>query len=492
MVAAASAKRRQIPHGMFASISWMFVVLTLLHLAGLAVAMRALMFGRTAEGTVAWLISLALVPYVALPLYAVFGHGKFEGYVRARRTRDGRLNDLVRAVRPPRDSDRAINARGSSDLLALERLAELPFTRGNTAELLVNGARTFPSIFAGIASAQRYVLAQFYTIHDDEVGRAFRDVLVERAKAGVAVHVLYDEIGSEDMPRSYVVELRNAGISVSAFNESKSFFTRHSRINFRNHRKIVIVDGHTAWVGGLNIGDEYNDKHPVLKPWRDTHVRVSGPCVRGCQLSYMEDWHWATGDVLQLDWQSYKVESDGMAVLVLPTGPDDALDTCALAFGQMIDSAKRRVWIANPYFVPDAHIQAALQLAALRGVDVRVMIPGKPDHRTTWLASLSYLPDMTAAGVKVFLYEAGVLHQKVCVFDDDLATVGTANFDNRSFSLNFEITLAFHDADFAQEVADMLIRDFQSSREIDAGMLASRSLLFRVSVQGARLLAPVL
>ncbi|WP_218574956.1 cardiolipin synthase [Reyranella sp. CPCC 100927] len=475
------------------TISWMVVALALLHLVGLGTAMRALMFGRTAQGTVAWMIALTLVPYVALPLYVVFGHGKFQGYVRARRTRNGQLNDLMRAVRPLRASERALDRDTEPpELLALERLAELPFTRGNKAELLINGEQTFRSIFAGIAEARRYLLVQFYTIHCDGVGTHLKKALIERAQAGVAVYVLYDEIGCEDMPRSYVDELRQHGIFISAFNESKSWFARHSRINYRNHRKIVVVDGHTAWVGGLNIGDEYLGKDPALGAWRDTHVRVTGPSVQGCQLSFVEDWHWATGEMLTLDWRAYHAEPDGLPVLVLPTGPADTVETCALAFGQMIAAARRRIWIANPYFVPDSHIQAALQLAAFRGVDVRVMIPGKPDHRTTWLASLSYLPDMTAAGVKVYLYEAAVLHQKVCVFDDRLATIGTANFDNRSFRLNFEITLAFLDARFTREVADMLARDFQESREVDADLLASRSLAFRVAVQGARLLAPVL
>ncbi len=474
-------------------MAWMLLVLGLLHMAGLAVALRALMFGRTAEGTVAWIISLVLVPYLALPLYAVFGHGKFEGYVRARRTRDGKLNDLVRAVRPPRDSERALDPEAAPpELLALERLAELPFTRGNEAKLLIDGDETFDSIFAGMAEARQYLLVQFYTINADRIGNALREALVKRAQAGVRVFVLYDEIGSEGTPASFFADMRSHGIAVSAFNESKSWYTRRSRINYRNHRKIVVADGRTAWIGGLNVGDEYLGRHPTLTPWRDTHVRVAGPAVQGCQLSFLEDWHWATGQVLELDWRAYHASPDGIPVLVLPTGPDDTLDTCALAFGQMINSARKRVWIANPYFVPDAHIQAALQLAALRGVDVRVMIPGKPDHRTTWMATLSYLPDVTEAGVKVYLYEAGVMHQKVCVFDDCLTTVGTANLDNRSFSLNFEITLAFYDSRFATEVADMLVRDFQACRPVGAELLTSRSILFRAAVQGARLLAPVL
>jgi cardiolipin synthase len=399
----------------------------------------------------------------------------------------------MRAVRPLRESERALETETAPrELLALERLAELPFTRGNKASLLINGEQTFRSIFAGIAEARRYLLIQFYTIHYDAVGTRLKEALIERARAGVAVFVLYDEVGCEDMPARYIAELRSHGIAISAFNESKSWLARHSRINFRNHRKIVIVDGHTAWVGGLNVGDEYLGRHPTLSPWRDTHVRITGPAVQGCQLSFVEDWHWATGEVLTLDWRAYHAEADGMAVLVMPTGPADLLETCGLAFGQMIAGARRRIWIANPYFVPDTHIVAALQLAAIRGVDVRIMIPAKPDHRTTWLASLSYLPDMTRAGVKVYLYEAGVLHQKVAVFDDRLATIGTANLDNRSFRLNFEITLAFFDVRFADKVADMLQRDLQDSREVGADLLTTRSLAFRVAVQGARLLAPVL
>jgi cardiolipin synthase len=492
-VSGSAADATPTADGMPDVISWTLALVGLLHLAGLAVALRALMYGRSAEGTVAWLISLVLVPYVALPLYGVFGHGKFEGYMRARRSRVGQLNALMEAVRPLHGSERAFDpATAPPDLLALEQLAELPFTRGNTATLLVNGEQTFPSILAGIAAAQRYVLVQFYIIHDDRTGAALRDALLERVAAGVAVHLLYDEVGCGGTPHRFFAELRARGVSVSAFNESKSWFTRHSRINYRNHRKIVVVDGHVAWVGGLNVGDEYTGRDPGFGAWRDTHVRVTGPAVQGCQLSFVEDWYWATGRALPLDWQAWRGDPDGMPVLVLPTGPADVLETCGLAFGQMIATARRRIWIANPYFVPDRHIQAALQLAAMRGVDVRIVIPGKPDHRTTWLASLSYLPEMTAAGVKVYLYEAGILHQKVCLFDDRLATVGTANFDNRSFSLNFEITLAFFDASFAAEVADMLRRDVEVSREIGADFLAARSWAFRAAVQGARLLAPVL
>ena len=469
------------------------VAIALLHLIGLACAVRALLVGRTAQGTVAWIVGLALFPYLALPLYSVFGLGRFHGYVRARRSRDGRLNDLMRAVHPIRHAPRGLDrATAPKALLALERLADLPFTSGNDAELLVDGTQTFRSLFRGISEARRYLLVQFYIIHDDRLGRALKCALIERAKAGIAVYVLYDEIGCHKLTRAYVRELRDAGVQVTSFNAAQSWLSRHWRLNFRNHRKIVVADGEIAWVGGLNVGLEYVDRHPTLTPWRDTHLKVAGPAALGCQLAFVEDWYWATGQAPDLDWTPRPAEARNLTALVLPTGPADELETCALAFGQMVATAQQRIWIANPYFVPDSHLVAALQLAALRGVDVRILMPARPDYRLVWLAAMSFIPDLIKAGVKIHLYEAGILHQKVALFDDRLASIGTANFDNRSFRLNFEIGVVVWDEEFNLEVARMLQQDFARSRQMTAELVQQQSFAFRLASQGARLLAPVL
>ena len=462
------------------------------HVAGIACACAA-DAGRTPQGTVAWILSLVLVPYLALPAYAVFSHGKFRGYVIARRARAAELGALLQNGSEAIERARAkLEVDDPEPLKALERLAGFPCPRGNDVRLLVDGPEAFSDMLQGVRQATRYVLVQFYVVRDDRLGAAFRRVLADRVAAGVKVYLLYDDVGSENLSSRYVDSLIQAGVSVCSFNGRKSWYIRHSRVNYRNHRKIVVVDGESAWVGGMNIGDEYVHRDPVLSPWRDTHVHVRGPTVLCCQLSFVEDWYWATGEVPALVWDIAPPRGEDRAVLTIPTGPADELESCGLVFTQMIALSRKRVWIANPYFVPDAATLSALVLAAQRGADVRVLLPGRPDHYTTWLASLSFVPELIRGGVTVYLYEKGVLHQKVALIDDGLCTVGTANFDNRSFHINFEITLAFLDKAFAQEVAAMLERDFEGARVVSADVVQARPFPFRVAVQACRLLAPVL
>jgi cardiolipin synthase len=332
---------------------------------------------------------------------------------------------------------------------------------------------------------------QFFIIHDDQIGRELQARLLAKASQGVRIYFLYDKIGSRGLPRRYVRQLRKAGIQARPFRTSRGLGIPF-QINFRNHRKIVIVDGGQAYVGGLNVGDEYLGRSPRFGHWRDTFAALSGPAVKAVQLSFVDDWHWSTGEVPDLDWSIDPEASDGKAVLVLPTGPADELDSCTLFFAQAIEAAKRRVWITSPYFVPNPEILVALQLAVLRGVDVRIVLPSKPDHLLVYLAAFSYLKDTLPAGVKMYRYQDGFLHEKVLLVDDDLAAVGTANLDTRSLRLQFEITLLFADPAFAAEVKRMLEADFASSRPLLMKEIADRSFAFKVVVQIARLLAPVL
>ena len=260
------------------------------------------------------------------------------------------------------------------------------------------------------------------------------------------------------------------------------------QINFRNHRKVVVVDGHSAYIGGHNVGEEYVGRHPRLTPWRDTHLHIQGPAAMATQLAFVEDWYWATRQVPELDWVPNTVCTPGQRVLILPTGPADVLDTCVLFFVQAINTAQQRIWITSPYFVPDEMVVAALQLAALRGVDVRIMLPEHPDHRLVYLAGLAFVQETVSAGVQLFRYQSGFLHQKVLLVDNDLAAVGTANLDNRSFRLNFEFTALIADHAFAAQVADMLSSDFAHCRRVAADELEVRPLAVRVAARAARLL----
>jgi cardiolipin synthase len=468
-----------------------WLIIGLAHMLGFASSFHAIMSTRTSQGAIAWAVSLNAFPYVTVPAYWVLGRNKFQGYVTARRARDSesleRLGEIAAKAAPyfVADADKSNAAR------AAERLAELPILRGNDVELLIDGEQTFSSILEGIDAAQSYILFQFYIVHDDEIGRKVKSHLIRKAEQGVRVYFLYDEVGSYDLPESYKDELRNAGAEVKNFHTRQGPGNRF-QINFRNHRKVVVVDGHTAWVGGHNVGDEYLGRNPKFGHWRDTHVRIDGPTALTAQLSFAEDWYWASSDILELDWTPRPSEKADMPVLIVPSGPADELETTALMFVHAINSAEERIWIASPYFVPDESVVHALQLAGLRGVDVRILIPEEPDHMLVYLAAFSYFDDASRTGVKFFRYGDGFLHEKAMLIDHDVAAIGTANFDNRSFRLNFEITALIADPDFALEVERMFEADFAKSRMIGPGEYSDRPLWFRLAVRMARLTSPLL
>ncbi len=469
------------------------VLAAALHGLGALAALDAIFHSRTSQGAIAWSLSLVIFPYLALPLYLVFGGRKFYGYVEARRRGNQQIQHIFSLARESHGGGiRAEFPPGEERFLALERLARIPFSGGNSARLLVNGEATFKAVFEALDSARDYVLAQFYIVRDDTLGREFRDRLVRAARRGVRVYFLYDTIGSYHLPRSYLEPMHAAGILTAGFTGRVKGRGKPFQVNFRNHRKIVVVDGEAAFVGGHNVGDEYVNRHPKLSPWRDTHVEVRGPAVLGVQLAFLEDWFWMTHQAPPLSWTPRPAERPGNRVLVLPSGPADDLDTCGLMFTQVIHSAKKRLWLVSPYFVPDDKVIGALQLAVLRGVDVRIMLPEKTDQVLVHLAAFTYLEETLPFGIRVFKYKEGFLHQKVFLVDDDLAGVGTANLDNRSFRLNFEITLLFADPNFARRVESMLAEDFSHCRELDMGEIERKPGWFQVSTKLARLCSPVL
>lgn len=459
------------------------------HALGFLTSIKAIMETRTSQGAIAWAVSLNTFPYAALPAYWVFGRTKFEGYNTARRAALLKTHPVAQKLSQGLISNRfqADTERGEAHLL--ERLAKLPFTSHNDAKLLIDGKQTFDAILAAIDRAQKYVLVQFYILKDDGLGQRLKEALIARSKAGVRCYVLFDEIGSGDL-KEYSAELAAAGVEIRPFNSTKGEANRF-QLNFRNHRKIVVVDGNTAFVGGLNVGDEYLGLDPKMTPWRDTHVEVEGPVVQCIQVSWIEDWNWAAGEVPELDWEPKRSESGNIAALCLPSGPSDSLETATLFFLNAIYFAKKRIWIASPYFVPDEQFVSALQLAALRGVDVRIIIPRAPDSALVKLSAYSYLPETEPYGIKWYRHGPGFMHQKVMLVDDDYSAIGTANFDNRSFRLNFEITMGFYDRAFADQVEAMLEHDIANSTPAIAEELTQASFWFRLKVRVARLLAPV-
>jgi cardiolipin synthase len=460
----------------------------LLHIGGAASSLDAILETRTPQGAVAWVVSLNTMPIAALPAYWIFGRSDFNGYVHARQQEDEQLAAQIQDFRdthPELFSD----AGQHPDLGAVERLIKLPTLRGNQVELLIDGTATFDSILEGIDAAEDYVLVEFFIVKDDDIGRRFQQALISKAREGVEVAFLYDEVGSHALPERYLRELREAGVQARNFHTRKGPNNRF-QINFRNHRKIVVVDGHTAWIGGHNVGDEYLDGGKEFSAWRDTHIRIQGPAVLPVQLTFIEDWNWATDSVFPVSWEVPSSRGDH-DVLIVPTGPADTYETGALLFTHAINSAQHRLWIGSPYFIPDQGLLQALQLAVFRGVDVRILLPDDPDHLLPYLAAYSFV-EALGPGVTIYRYTKGFMHQKVLLVDDHTAAVGTANFDNRSFRLNFEITAVVLNKAFTAQVAAMLEQDFANGEIMPADAVNQKHIGFRLLSRAAALTAPTL
>ncbi|MEO1393782.1 MAG: cardiolipin synthase [Cyanobacteria bacterium J06634_5] len=506
------------------AINWfaIFSAISLfVHALGVVNAGHAVMNVKSSRSAIAWSMALISFPWVTIPLYWILGKRKFKGYSEALKIAYGEHQDIVRQAY---DEILQFKAHLPPEFAALERLADrftsLPFTTHNTLELLVDGEQTYASMLDAIAQAKTYILFQTYIIHDDDISNQFKDALIAKAQQGVRVYLLYDGLGSRTLPRRYIDALRESGVAVSSFRSSQGRGIRF-QLNFRNHRKILIVDGETAFTGGLNIGDEYLGKDPNLGDWRDTHTKVVGPAVKCLQRTLLGDWYWAERDVPDVDWtieqRSEKPteaiaqtspEFTGQTAFILATGPADPLQSCSLFFLNLINHAKERLWIASPYFVPDGSTLNALKLAAIRGVDVRLILPHRPDQRLVYFCSFSYYEELQQVGIQVYRHQPGFMHQKVILCDAAIAGVGTVNLDNRSFFLNFEV-MAFavnhtppvsgHDPSQASEttrfihsVEKMLQDDLETSRVVDLSKYQSKPIWFKLAARVSRLLAPIL
>jgi cardiolipin synthase len=335
---------------------------------------------------------------------------------------------------------------------------------------------------------------QFYIIRHDSLGQRLAAVLMERARAGVAVYVLYDDVGSNSMSEEFRERLRAEGIKIFGFNHRHRWLRVFGpmRINWRNHRKNVVVDGRIGWTGGLNVGVEYLGQDKKFGHWRDTQLKLEGPAVSSLSLIFQEDWLWATGEVLQVERPSPIDEPGTTPALVMATGPADRFEACAIAFSDVIAQSRQRLWVVSPYFVPDTDMRTAFYAAHLRGVDVRIMLPEKPDHLLVWLASNAHADAMVQHGISVYRYHRGFLHQKVLLMDDRIASVGSVNFDNRSFAINFEMTVWMPDPKVVADVEAMLLHDFVDCREVSLDEVQRRGALRRFTEQAAKLFSPIL
>jgi cardiolipin synthase len=453
-------------------------------------AARAILYTRTAQGAMAWVLALILMPFLTLPFYWVFGRTRFHGYV----TRRQRIMEQASARLDPlealNESEQAPEGAFAEVHTMARRLGTGGFLSGNKLTLLVDGPATFDAMLTEIASAQRFILIQFYIFRDDDIGRKFQRALIERAGAGVSVYFLYDEVGSR-LPWGFMAAFDKAGVHYRRFDPGRKSGNR-LQINFRNHRKIVVVDGAVAFVGGLNVGDDYLGLYPKVGRWRDTHLRIEGPCAAQAQIAFLKDWYWAADHLPKTGLPVRRCPMSDSLALVWHTGPADPQPECQLGWLELINATRERLWIANPYFVPPEPILEALRLALLRGVEVKLLLPGWSDNRLVALASRVPQADLANCGAQIYRWRDGFMHQKVCLADNGLAMIGTTNLDHRSIFINFEIAVMSTDARLIGDVERMLEVDFAHSERISLDEYRNARYWEKLACRAANLCSPML
>ncbi len=453
---------------------------------------------RQPSATLAWVLALIFLPFVGLFLFFLVGRpasrriaGRYAEVVeRVEKALEAHAFRAKATGREPTDLD----PREDSLLRLTQRLSSTPSSHCNHTEMLVDGRATYTSMAEAVAGARHHVHVEFYIIQPDETGQRMRELLVEKAEQGVQVRVLCDAVGSGNLPADFWAALHAAGGQSGWFRPVAKILTRlpfRDRIDFRNHRKIVITDGRIGFTGGINVGKEYLGLDPALGEWRDTHVRIEGPAVLGLQKVFVEDWLAATDELLA-DESLFPDPDDDCGtdhVQVVDSGPDRVWSPIEQAFAHAFALSRDRLWITSPYFVPSVPVESALTAAALRGVDVRLLVPLRPDKGFVMMAAESYFPNLLRAGVKIFQYERGFVHAKTLVVDDWLATIGSANMDIRSFHLNYELDAFLFGEEPASQLAEQFERDLASARPLTA---VSSKIHRRLLRAGARMLSPLL
>jgi len=467
---------------------------------GIISSVHAIMATRTPQGSIAWAISLITVPVISVPAYWVLGRSKFDGYISKWCDIPRDIEQEMEEVKQGMSPYAVDNSINFPEYEAATRLARSPLLKGNDVQLLVDGKATYDSLHQGIEEARSYILFQFYILRPDESGNRFKVQLIQKAGEGIAVYVLYDEFGSSELDEEWISDFKLAGVKIVPFNTQQGSNNRF-QLNFRNHRKIVVVDGKSSWIGGLNIGNDYLGEDKKLSPWRDTHMRIDGPSSIIAQSIFSLDWYYADKHLIKgLAWLpdeaginlSDASDKNKKEVMVLSSGPADNLETASLFFTNALNLARKRIWIATPYFIPDESTLASLKLALMKGLDVRIITPRLNDNWFVRHAANIYLSELNQLDAKIYFFEKGFMHQKVMLIDDSFSMIGTVNFDNRSFRLNFEVTGAVVDKEFASQVEIMLLNDLANSTENINYNLANESFWERFKARASGLMAPVL
>ena len=462
------------------------------------IAILIILENRNPVKTISWILVLVLLPFAGIIIYLFFGqeYRKTKMYSRKglkdlEKLRNLTLEQLDNLpTNQLQMSDRLYAKRHLMNLMLSNSNAIL--TNNNELKVLRNGEETFPEIFREIEQARHHIHLEYYIVEDDTIGNYLRGLLIQKAKEGVEVRFIYDDVGSWELKRKWLKTMTDAGIKVDCFMRVR-FPNLTSRVNYRNHRKILVVDGNTAFVGGLNFADRYQDGVAGIGPWRDTHLKITGGGATALQIIFMADWYFVSKEILK--GESYFkpfVPGNGKLVQMVASGPDSDWESIGQAYFAAIASAAESVFISTPYLMPTADIVTALKTSALGGIDVRIIVPGMSDAITPKWGTNSYIEELLEAGVKIYFYKAGFIHSKVIVVDGIFSSVGTANLDFRSLETNFEVNAMIYDEETAGILASQFIEDQAKSDQVILEEWVKRPRLNKIKESFARILSPML
>lgn len=476
-----------------------YILIALYVLTVVTVACNIVLENRNPVRTLAWIAVLLFVPFVGIGCYLYFGIN----YRKVKMFSMKGLGDMKWLQYMSEDQKQRVRKAEflkKADMMEVRKLMTLLLnnskallSRYNRVEVLQNGEKTFPAIYAALEKAKRYIHLEYYIIEKGALADRLKAILTAKAREGVEVRLIYDDVGCWSLPKAYIREMREAGVQMMPFLPVR-FHRFADKANYRNHRKIIVVDGEVGFVGGLNFADRYMNGLPDIGIWRDTHLCVWGEAVTSLQIVFLIDWYFVRQELLldKEEYMPYKREEGNVILQTVSSGPDSDWASIQQAYFTLINTAKRYVFISTPYFMPGETTLNCIKAAAMGGIDVRILLPHRTDSWLTHWCSCSYIEELLAAGVKIYRYRKGINHSKVIVVDGMMASVGTANMDMRSFDENFEVNMIIYDRGVAKELAEAFVADMRDSGEESLHTWKFRPRRQRIKESVARLFAPLL
>lgn len=466
------------------------------YLITLGLVLTALKRKREPVSALAWILAIIFLPFLGALAFILFGNNHIHRPLKRKKRQRQRFHTLCAT---PSKCAATYPAGALSEYWSplrelMTRLTNIPATSGNKVSLFYEGSDAYKAMYQAIDSAKKYIYLQSYIFQNDHVGKQFIECLTAKAKQGVKVRLLYDAIGSHKLPKSTLAPLTQAGGKAAPFLPI-NILRRRIQVNLRNHRKILVVDGKTGFVGGMNIGKEYLGEDPDLGYWRDTHLRIQGPAVSNLAYIFAEDWDFAAQESLDSGEESFADVSlsEGHALQIISGGPDQDVNAIREWYYTVAARARQRLWISTPYYIPDETMIDGLRMAANMGVDVRLLTQGQPpDQWIPYLAARYYWEEMLASGVRIWRYNKGMFHAKVILADGLLASVGTANFNIRSLHLDFEVNCLIYSPVLIAELENRFLQDLADSEEVRAEIFRKRSGWIHAAENACRLFSPVL